>query len=111
MSKQLPTVLVPDNGGARLPLGHAQEHNLVTEDVFIVEMRRLCDLRPLKQQMILRISGGLHLLPGVPLRRPVVAPGLRVGGEHLAVPGVGAQYRATISVIVVLNIQEKLLLS
>ena len=83
----------------------------MTEDVFIVEMRRLCDLRPLKQQMILRISRGVHLLPGVPLRRPVVAPGLGVGGEHLAVPGVGAQYRATISVIVVLNIQEKLLLS
>ena len=44
MSKQFPSILVPNYGGPGLSLGHAEEDYLVAQDVFIVKVRCLGNL-------------------------------------------------------------------
>ena len=51
MAEQLPAVLVPHDGGPRLPLGHAEEHYLVTQHVLVVEVGGLGDLSPLQPEL------------------------------------------------------------
>ena len=48
MAKQLPPVLVPDDGRPGLPLGNAEEDNLVAQNVFIVKVRGLGNLSSLE---------------------------------------------------------------
>ena len=48
MSEQLPPVLVPDDGRPGLPLGNAEEDNLVAQNVFIVKVRGLGNLSSLE---------------------------------------------------------------
>ena len=51
VAEQLAAVLVPHDGGPRLPLGHAEEHDLVPQHVLVVEVGGLGDLRPLQPEL------------------------------------------------------------
>ena len=66
MAEQLPAVLVPHDGGPRLPLGHAEEHYLVTQHVLVVEVGGLGDLSPLQPEL-----RGRYVSSSVDIRRYV----------------------------------------
>ena len=90
VSKEFTTIFVPDNSWARFSFCNAKEYYLVSENIFVVKMRRLCYLCTLreKQYSHLLFPEPVHLLSRIPLCCLVVAPVLGVGGEDLAVPGV-----------------------
>ena len=66
MTEQLPAVLVPHDGRPGLPLGHAEEDNLVSENVLVVEVRGFGNLSSLETSLVTdceRQLAGLAFLP------------------------------------------------
>lgn len=90
VSKQFTSIFIPNNSRARFSLGDTKEHYFVSENIFVVKMRRLCYLCTLreKQYSHLLFPEPVHLLSRIPLRCLVVAPVLGVRCEDLTVPGV-----------------------
>ena len=46
---QLASILEPNDFGPRFARGHANEYNLVSQDILIVKMGGLCDSRTLSR--------------------------------------------------------------